>query len=59
MEYSKSDLNWLMKKTEDCSERYMEAEQFILELASMPWYKRAFSFWKIMKFINSRSKYKF
>ena len=30
MEYSKSDLNWLMNKTEQCSERYMEAEMFIL-----------------------------
>ena len=42
MEYTKTDLNWLMKKTEDCSERYMEAEKFILEIAEMKWYQRVF-----------------
>ena len=37
MQYTKTDLNWLMKKTEACSERYMEAEKFILEIAEMKW----------------------
>lgn len=59
MEYSKSDLNWLMTKTEQCSERYMEAEKFILELAEMKWYQRMFCFGKILKFLKSRDKYKF
>ena len=45
MEYSKSDLNWLMNKTEQCSERYMEAEKFILELAEMNWYQQNVLFW--------------
>lgn len=59
MEYTKTDLNWLMKKTEQCSDRYMEAEQFILELAEMKWYQRIFCARKIFKFLQSRSKYKF
>ena len=48
MEYTKTDLNWLMKKTEDCSERYMEAEKFILEIAEMKWYQRVF-LWILLK----------
>jgi hypothetical protein len=59
MEYNKSELNWLMKKTEQCSERYIEAESFIFELAEMKWYQRAFCFNKILKFLKSREKYKF
>jgi hypothetical protein len=59
MEYTKNDLNWLMKKTEDCSERYMEAEQFILEIASMKWYHRFFLLKKILRFLESRNKYNF
>jgi hypothetical protein len=59
MEYTKSDLNWLMKKTEACSNRYMEAEKFILEITEMSWWKRLFLNRKILKFLNSRSKYGF
>ena len=43
MEYTKTDLNWLMKKTEDCSERYMEAEKFILEIACQAYTTTFFS----------------
>ena len=59
MEYTKTDLNWLMKKTEDGSERYMEAEKLILEIAEMKWYQRFFLWRKILRFLNSRSKYNF
>ena len=59
MEYTKADLNWLMKKTEDCSERYMEAEKLLLEIAEMKWYQRVFLWRKILRFLNSRSKYNF
>jgi hypothetical protein len=59
MEYTNSDLNWLMNKTEQCSERYMEAEKFLLEIASAKWYQRLFCSRKILKFLMSRSKYKF
>ena len=59
MEYTKIDLNWLIKKTEDCSERYMEAEKLILEIAEMKWYQRVFLWRKILRFLNSRSKYNF
>ncbi len=59
MEYTKQDLNWLMKKTEACSERYMEAETLLIELCKQPWYKRFFLRRKILTFLMSRSKYKF
>ena len=59
MEYSKTDLNWLMNKTEKCSERYVEAEKFILEIAEMKWYQRLFCSKKIMNFLMSRDKYGF
>lgn len=59
MEVQKSDLEWLLNKTEKCSERYMEAEKFILELLEMRWYRRIFCFGKLLKFLKSRSKYNF
>lgn len=59
MEYNKEDLNWLMKKTEDCSNRYMEAEQFLIEIAKMKWYQKFFLTMKILRFLNSRKKYNF
>lgn len=59
MKYTKSDLNWIINKMEQYSERYMEAERFILELAKMKWYQRMFCFNKIIKFLESRNKYKF
>ena len=52
-------LSWLLSKYENASDRYMEAEDFILEIAEMKWYKRLFCYKKIMAFLNSRSKYKF
>lgn len=59
MEYSKTDLNWLMNKAEQCSDRYIEAETFIIEIAKMKWYQRIFCLRKILKFMESRKKYKF
>jgi len=59
MEYSKSDLNWLMSKIECTSERYMEAEKKIIEIIDMPWYKRVFCGRTLLKFLKSRDKYNF
>ena len=59
MNNSKTDLNWLMTKTEKYQERYIEAEEFLMELAEMKWYQRIFCFGKILKFLKSRDKYKF
>jgi hypothetical protein len=59
MEYNKTDLNWLMKKVDDCSERYIEAEKFIIEISQMKWHQRIFLMGKILRFLKSRSKYKF
>lgn len=57
--YTKSEIIWLVTKTEQCSERYMEAEQFILEMAGLSWFQRIFAFSKLKSFLSSRSKYKF
>jgi len=54
-----NDLGWLMKAIDERSERYMEAERFIIELAEMSWWKRALAFSKIIKFLKSRDKYSF
>jgi hypothetical protein len=59
MEKSKTEMNWLMNRYEQCSDRYIEAESFLIELAKMKWYKRFFLTMKILKFLNSRSKYNF
>ncbi len=37
----------------------LEAEQFIIEIANMKWYQRIFLLNKILKFLRTRSKYKF
>jgi len=50
------NLSWLLSKYENASDRYMEAESFILEIAEMKWYQRIFIFNKIMNFLNSRKK---
>jgi hypothetical protein len=57
--HPKTELSWLMNKTEQYSQRYIEAESFILELAEMKWYQRLFCFKKIMNFLISREKYGF
>jgi len=59
MEYTKADLNWLMSKIEATSELYMEAEKMIIEIIAMPWWKRIFCGRKLLRFLNSRSKYNF
>lgn len=51
-----SSLSWLLSKYENASDRYMEAEDFILQIAEMKWYQRIFCFNKIMNFLNSRKK---
>ena len=38
----KEGLEWLLSKLEKCSDRYIEAENFILEIMEMPWYKQGF-----------------
>ena len=52
-------MNWLINKCEKCSDRYIEAENFILEIAEMKWYQRIFLNKKILKFLKSREKYGF
>jgi hypothetical protein len=53
----KVELKWLMDKYENCSERYIEAEKFIMNLK---WYERIFISRKVLKFLKSRTiKYNF
>lgn len=49
-------INELFNKNEKLTERYIEAEKFILDLN---WIQRIFCYRKINRFIKSRSKYKF
>ncbi len=48
-----------MNKTEQCSDRYMEAEKLLLSICQEPWWKLFFVKRKIFKFLMSRDKYKF
>lgn len=54
MEQQTKIVDWLLSKYEMASDRYMEAENFILEIAEMKWYQRAFCLPKIIRFLNSR-----
>lgn len=36
------DVEWLVSRYEKCSERYISAESKLLEIATMPFYKRIF-----------------
>ena len=56
---SKCGMEWLIKKAEDCSERYIESEKFILELAQLKWHQRIFIMGRINRFLRSRKKYNF
>ena len=57
---AKEGLQWLMNKSVQCSDRYMEAETFIMEISNMSFFKRLFLTKKIIKFFESREeKYKF
>lgn len=53
----KANFNWLMTEYENNTDRYIEAEKFIMELHNMNWLQRLFSSRKILKFLKSREKY--
>lgn len=59
MENNKFYFDWLLIKTEQCSNRYIEAEKFIIELSEMNLFQRLFCNGKIIKFLESRKKYNF
>ena len=52
-------LPFLLDKLKQRSDRYMEAENFIIELAEMNFFQRLFSFKKIINFLKSRDKFNF
>lgn len=58
-EKQKVHLDWLLKHTEACANRYVEAETMLMNLLSMNWYQRLFSKRKIFHFLQSRNKYNF
>jgi len=52
--------DWLMTRMEQTTKRYIEAEQLLDELASMPWYQRIFARKRINEFLeDTRWKYVF
>ena len=54
------NLDWLITKTEQCSNRYIDAECFLIKLMEMPWYNRFLLRYKISVFLKSQlNKYKF
>jgi hypothetical protein len=49
---------YIINKAETYQQRYIEAEQFIFKLQSLPWYKRLFKMdEEIIEFIRSRKKF--
>jgi hypothetical protein len=59
MEVQKSDLKWLMDKVDLCSQRYVESEQFLLNVLDMGFFQRLFIRRKILKFLKEKQKYNF
>ena len=59
MEDKKTYIGWIFKEAENSSNRYIEAEKFIVKLAEMNFIKRAFYRKKIYKFLKERNKYNF
>lgn len=57
MKYNKKDINWLMDKAESNSDRYMEAEDMIIEVMDMSWHERLFCGKKLLNFLKSRGKF--
>lgn len=56
----KIDLSWMLDRYEQTSDRYMEAEKFLIDIIYLPFYKRFFLSRKIVNFIKSQQeKYKF
>ncbi|MDD4970699.1 MAG: hypothetical protein PHT07_14830 [Paludibacter sp.] len=52
-----NNYEWLMIRYERSTERFIEAESFILELSKMNIIEKLFSSFKILKFLKSRDKY--
>ena len=63
MKKTKPNMDWLMTHCEQCSQRYREAESFIVSLIEMPWYKEIIPFYvtyKQVQFIqHQKDKYNF
>lgn len=50
----------LIGKTEELTERYIDAEKLLLDIAHYPWYKRLFCRGEIMHFLRAQlHKYNF
>jgi hypothetical protein len=56
MKNTKLIAEFSLEKIEKLTERYIEAEKFIMELN---WFQRLFCSRKITKFLKSRNKYNF
>jgi hypothetical protein len=59
MEVQKSDLKWLMDKVDSCSQRYVESENFMLDILNMNFFQCLFIRKKALNFLKERKKYNF
>jgi hypothetical protein len=44
--------HWIFKKIEECSNRYIEAERFLLKIENMSWIKRILCKKEIRKYLK-------
>lgn len=51
--------DWLLVKAEQTTQRYVEAENILMAIAKEPWWKLLFVKNKILRFLASRTKFKF
>jgi len=51
--------DWLLRQAEGSAQRYLEAEQFLMDLDNLPWYKGWMWRIKTREFLRTRLKYNF
>jgi hypothetical protein len=51
-----TDFEILLEKLENVKDQKIDAEELLLDLYYMPWYKRAFSKKRILKYIKESSE---
>jgi len=51
--------DWLLRRAEESQQKYLELEQFLMDLDDLPWYKTILIPYKIRAFLKTRLKYNF
>lgn len=57
MKTEKADIDWLISQWELSTDRYIEAENIILEVINMPWYRKIFCGKKLLSFLKKANKF--